>query len=69
MDPTHERLIARIRQLMECDYEGWSANQLADFSGVSRGFMSNLLSGKKSPTLRTLTKIAAALEVKVKELL
>jgi transcriptional regulator with XRE-family HTH domain len=48
--------------------KGWSATQMADFSGISRGFVSNLLTGQKSPTLRTLTKIADAFEVKVRDL-
>jgi transcriptional regulator with XRE-family HTH domain len=66
MDATHRRLIARIQGLMEQKH--WSANQLADFSGISRSFVSNLLNGKKSPTLRTLIKIADAFEIEVREL-
>lgn len=46
----------------------WSINLLADFAGISRGYLSILLRGQKSPTLRTLEKIAAALEVEVAEL-
>jgi transcriptional regulator with XRE-family HTH domain len=46
----------------------WSANQFADFSGISRGFVSNLLNGKKSPTLRTLIKIASAFEIEIRDL-
>ncbi len=46
----------------------WSINLLADFAGISRGYLSTLLRGKKSPTLRTLEKIANALEVEVGEL-
>lgn len=57
---------ARIRTAM--DKRGWSANQLADFAGVARGFLSELLAGKKSPSLRTLAKIAAALDVSLRDL-
>jgi transcriptional regulator with XRE-family HTH domain len=67
MDATHRRLIARIYALME--HKHWSANQLADFSGLSRGFISNILTGKKSPTIRTLIKIANAFEIEVRDLL
>jgi transcriptional regulator with XRE-family HTH domain len=47
----------------------WSVNQLADFAGVGRGYLSELLRGMKSPTVRTLAKIAAALGVGVRDLL
>jgi HTH-type biofilm formation transcriptional regulator len=67
MDANHERLVAEIRRRMA--RKGWSANQLADLSGVSRGFVSELMSGHKSPTLRTLAKIAEAFGVEVRELL
>lgn len=45
-----------------------SLNHLADFSGIGRGRLSEILSGKSSPTLRTLAKIANALEVKMRDL-
>ena len=47
----------------------WSVNQLADFAGMGRGHMSEIVRAKKSPTVRTLAKIAAALEVSVRDLL
>jgi transcriptional regulator with XRE-family HTH domain len=43
----------------------WSVNQLADFSGLGRGYLSDILTAKKSPTVRTLAKLADALEVEV----
>jgi transcriptional regulator with XRE-family HTH domain len=46
-----------------------SVNHLADFSGVSRGYMSKLLNAKKSPTLRMIEKIAEALDTDVVSLL
>ncbi len=39
-----------------------SVNQLADFSGLSRGFVSRLLRAEQSPTLDTLAKLAEALD-------
>jgi transcriptional regulator with XRE-family HTH domain len=48
---------------------GLSINHLADFAGISRGYLSTILRGQKSPTLRTVEKIAEALEVEVGELL
>ncbi len=44
-------------------------NKLADFAGIGRGSMSEILSASRSPTVRTLSKIAAALEVDVRDLL
>ena len=49
--------------------KAYSINRLADFSGLSRGYMSLLLRRKNSPSLETLEKIAAALDVTVRDLL
>ena len=46
----------------------WSINQLADFSGLGRGYLSDVMNAKKSPTVRTLVKLADALETEVSEL-
>jgi len=62
----HRALSARIRELTR--KRRWSVNQLADFSQVGRGSLSDMLAGKKSPTVRTLVKIAKALEVEVRDL-
>ena len=51
------------RVLVERERMGYSINQLADFAGLGRGFVSELLRGQKVPTLRTVEKIADALEV------
>ena len=48
--------------------KGWSVNKLADFSGLGRGYLSDVLTAKKSPTVRTLVKIADALEIEVRDL-
>jgi transcriptional regulator with XRE-family HTH domain len=66
MDALHRTLAKRIRHLMRG--KGLSLNRLADFSGVGRGRMSELLAGKSSPTLRTLGRIADALDVEVRDL-
>jgi transcriptional regulator with XRE-family HTH domain len=49
--------------------EGLSLNRLADFSGMGRGRLSEILAAKSSPTLRTLGKLADALGVTPAELL
>lgn len=56
----------RIRELAEA--KGYSINRLADFSGISAGYLSTVLRGKKSPSLRTISKIADALDVSPLEL-
>ncbi|TYO94539.1 helix-turn-helix domain-containing protein [Desulfallas thermosapovorans] len=43
--------------------------QLAESAGLSVTFIKTLEEGKKSPTLRTMEKLAAALGVKVTDLL
>ncbi len=56
------RLFA-ARVLEEAAKRGMSINRLADFSGLSRGYLSELLRGKKTPTLDTVEQLAGALEV------
>jgi transcriptional regulator with XRE-family HTH domain len=46
-----------------------TAEKLAYESGVSKGNLSDILRGKRSPTLRTLDKIAKNLGVEVRDLL
>lgn len=67
MDALHRKLTKRMRELME--RRKLSVNRLADFSGLGRGRVSEILAGKSSPTLRTMGRIADALEVPVRELL
>lgn len=67
MDATHRHLASRVRALAK--KRGWSMNQLADFAVVGRGYLSEVLAGRKSPSLRTLVKLAGALEVRVTDLL
>lgn len=67
MDTLHRRFTRRVRQLMV--QKRLSVNRLADFSGIGRGGLSELLAGKSSPTLRTMSRIADALEVSVRDLL
>jgi DNA-binding XRE family transcriptional regulator len=62
----HRALALRTRELRKT--KGWSQNQLADFSGVARSYLSHILAGEYSPTLRILARLADALEVQVKDL-
>ena len=66
MDAAHRKLTTNIRAMAR--KKRWSGNQVADFAGVSRGYLSEVLSGRKSPSLRTLVKLAAAFEVEVRDL-
>lgn len=65
-DP-HDVIVDRIKTL--ATEKGLSVNRLADFSGLSRSYMSTVLRKKNSPTVKTLMKIAAALEVQVRDLI
>ena len=49
--------------------KGLSQVDIARELGVSRGFVSNIESGKRNPTLSTLTRLATALGVSTNELL
>lgn len=55
------RLAVRIRELAR--RKGMGLGQLADAAGISRRSMWDYLSGKTSPTLESLAKLAQALEV------
>lgn len=48
---------------------GLSVNQLADAAGLGRGHMSEILNCNKVPSIRTLKKIADALNVEVRDLI
>jgi transcriptional regulator with XRE-family HTH domain len=48
---------------------GWSMDQLAGASGVSRAMISKIERGESSPTAVVLGKLSAALELSVSELL
>lgn len=63
----HAILISRIQELAE--KRGFSINRLADAAGISRGYLSSVLRQKFSPSVKTLEKIALALEVPPFELL
>jgi transcriptional regulator with XRE-family HTH domain len=67
MDALHRGFTRRVRELMK--RRELSVNRLADFSGLGRGRVSEILAGKTSPTLRTIGKLADALEVPVRDLL
>jgi transcriptional regulator with XRE-family HTH domain len=62
----HREMARKIQQAAK--QRGWSVNQVADFSGLGRGSVSEIMRGRRSPTLRTLRKIADALEVDVRDL-
>ena len=65
MEASHRvrRNIVRIR--ME---KGYTQERLAYESGMSKGFLSEIESGKKSPTIRTLGKIAETLNISLSKL-
>lgn len=64
---THPVLVRQIRK--HAKLKKWSMNRLADFAGISRGNLSQILGGTVNPTLNTLEAIAEALEVELADLL
>lgn len=57
----------RLKELR--DARGWTQQQLADASGVSQTFISELESCKKQPTVAIAVRLAKALGVELMELL
>jgi len=49
--------------------KGYTQEKLAYEADVSKGYLSEIESGKKSPTVRTLQKLADTLEVPLSKLL
>ena len=60
------RLIKRLKALIRARHT--TAEKLAYESGISKGNLSDILRGKRSPTVRTLEKIAKNLGVDIREL-
>ncbi len=54
---------ARIRSIRKS--RGFSAEVLAELSGVSEGYITKVERGEKSPTLSTLSRLADAFEVHI----
>jgi transcriptional regulator with XRE-family HTH domain len=67
VDALQRRLEQRIRDLAEA--KGIALSHLPDRAELGRTMFWDVLRGKKSPTLRWMGKLAAALEVDVSELL
>jgi transcriptional regulator with XRE-family HTH domain len=59
-----QRVSRRIKALIKQT----TAEQVAFVADISKSYLSAILRCKKSPTIRTLAKIAEALEIDVKEL-
>jgi transcriptional regulator with XRE-family HTH domain len=66
MDPTHRRLIMKIKQLRE--ERGATQEALAKKAGLSLGYIARLEIGRHDPSLSTLIKLAKALKVTVGKL-
>lgn len=65
--PSHDHLADNIRALRET--RGLSQQQIARAAGIPRATWTNLESGGANPTLAVLVKVAAALQVRLDELL
>lgn len=64
---TEEATGQKVREIRE--KRGVSLNELARRSGVAKGNLSEIERGHKSPTVRTLRKIARGLDVSPRSLL
>jgi len=59
-------MIFRLREILK--EKGFTIAQFAERVGISQSNLSNYMSGKISPTLDTLSKIADALDIEISEL-
>lgn len=61
--------IFRARVFEEAERRKLTTNRIADFAGISRSYLSAILRGEKVPTLRTVARVAQALDVEPWQLL
>jgi transcriptional regulator with XRE-family HTH domain len=61
-----QRVSRKIKELIK--QHKTTAEQVAFIADISKSYLSAILRCKKSPTIRTLEKIARALDVDVKDL-
>lgn len=66
-DATHRHIVSRLNKLRT--RRGWSQNELAAESGVSKAQLSRLINLQTSPTIGLLGRMAAALGVVTRDLL
>ena len=62
-----ERVAARIKERRQA--AGVSINRLSEMAGLSQCMVSYIEQGKRVPTIATVFRIAAALELKPEELI
>lgn len=67
MKDLNRKVAQRIRAVLHSKRK--TAESLAYEIGMSKGYLSNFLQGKKGMSLSTLHRIAKGLEVKVRELI
>jgi len=67
LDDLSNRLAARLSELRSS--RGWSLDQLADHSGISRATLSRMEKGDVSPTAETLGRLCAAYGLPMSRLL
>lgn len=69
--PVPEPDLTQLRGILVAERarSGWTFEQLAEYSGVSRQTLLNISSGKYNGDLRTWIKLAAAFEVRLDDLL
>jgi len=63
----NKRIVLRLKNLREA--RGLSQQELSRLSGVAYGYISDLENNKCNPSLRTLEKLAMALDVNVTDLI
>ena len=67
MQTLNDRLAERLKQVR--DTRGWSLQELADQSGVSRSALSRIENAEVSPTAETLGSLSAAFQMSISQLL
>ncbi len=59
-------MVFRLREILKD--KNMTIGQLSEISGISQSNLSNYMSGKISPTLDTLNKLASALDIELVDL-
>ena len=61
-----QKLGKKVRELRKA--QGWTQENLEEYSGLDRTYISDIERGVRNPSLKSLEKLAKALKVKLSDL-
>jgi transcriptional regulator with XRE-family HTH domain len=65
LQDAERKIGAKVRELRE---KGWNQDEFAERAGLNRIHLYRVETGQQSPTIRTLSIIATALDLRIRDL-